>query len=71
MRMIKQCGASTGSDGAACKKTALVNGRCRLHGGKSTGPKTAEGRARIAEAQRARWHRVAMALAAFAPALPS
>ena len=29
--------------------------RCRLHGGLSTGPRTAEGRARIAEAQRRRW----------------
>jgi hypothetical protein len=64
-RIIKQCGASLGSNGAACKRTALVNGRCKLHGGKSTGPKTAEGRARIAAAQRLRWQRVAMALAAF------
>jgi ABC transporter substrate binding protein len=29
--------------------------RCRFHGGLSTGPKTAEGKARIAEAQRRRW----------------
>ncbi|TNC63112.1 HGGxSTG domain-containing protein [Rubellimicrobium roseum] len=29
--------------------------RCRFHGGQSTGPKTPEGRARIAEAQRRRW----------------
>jgi hypothetical protein len=29
--------------------------RCRFHGGLSTGPKTEEGRARIAEAQRRRW----------------
>jgi len=34
----KRCGAKTKS-GKACKKTALKNGRCRLHGGKSTGPK--------------------------------
>ncbi len=25
---------------------AMKNGRCRLHGGKSTGPRTPEGRAR-------------------------
>jgi len=30
--------------------------RCRFHGGLSTGPKTAAGRARIAEAQRRRWN---------------
>ena len=65
MRVIKKCGASLGSDGAACGKAALVNGRCRLHGGKSTGPKTPEGRARIAAAQRLRWQRVAVALAHF------
>jgi hypothetical protein len=28
--------------------------RCRLHGGKSTGPRTPEGRARIAESNRRR-----------------
>ncbi len=65
MRIIKHCGASTGSDGGACTKAALVNGRCRLHGGKSTGPKTPEGRARIAAAQHRRWQRVAVALAHF------
>ena len=31
--------------------------RCRFHGGRSTGPKTAEDKARIAEAQRLRWAR--------------
>ncbi|MGG4492900.1 HGGxSTG domain-containing protein [Brevibacillus reuszeri] len=34
----KLCGAKTKS-GEPCKKAALANGRCRLHGGKSTGPK--------------------------------
>lgn len=29
--------------------------RCKFHGGRSTGPRTLEGRARIAEAQRRRW----------------
>ncbi|WP_172619363.1 HGGxSTG domain-containing protein [Paenibacillus alvei] len=35
-----QCGAKTRS-GQPCKRKALANGRCRLHGGKSTGPKDA------------------------------
>ena len=39
------------------KPAGLRNDRCRLHGGLSTGPKTPEGRARIAEAQRRRWAR--------------
>ncbi|WP_197259891.1 HGGxSTG domain-containing protein [Paenibacillus dendritiformis] len=34
----KLCGAKT-RNGEPCKKAALANGRCRLHGGKSTGPK--------------------------------
>jgi hypothetical protein len=29
----------------------MANGRCRLHGGLSTGPKTAEGIARIRQAR--------------------
>ena len=28
----------------------MPNGRCRLHGGKSTGPRTSEGRSRAAKA---------------------
>ena len=45
------CGAKTRS-GTPCAKYP-INGkrRCRLHGGLSTGPRTAEGRARIASAQ--------------------
>lgn len=35
------CGAVTRS-GTPCKKTPLKNGKCRLHGGKSTGPKDKE-----------------------------
>jgi hypothetical protein len=62
---IKRCGAQRKFDGQPCQGRALRNGRCEMHGGKSTGPKTAEGRARIAEAQRARWQRCAAVLAAF------
>lgn len=40
------CGARTQS-GAACRMTALfANGRCIWHGGKSTGPRSPEGKAR-------------------------
>jgi hypothetical protein len=35
----------------------MANGRCKLHGGKSTGPLTDTGRARISAAQRERWKR--------------
>ena len=31
------------------------NGRCRMHGGLSSGPKTEEGRKKISEAVKLRW----------------
>jgi len=37
-----RCGAKTRS-GRLCKAPAMANGRCRMHGGKSTGPRTPEG----------------------------
>jgi len=48
------CGAKT-RKGTPCQ-TRCVEGkaRCRLHGGCSTGPTSAEGRARIAESNRRR-----------------
>ena len=49
------CGART-RKGTACRnKSEPGKLRCKFHGGKSTGPKTQEGRDRIAEAQRTRW----------------
>src|SRR5699024_652399 len=33
----KRCGAKTRS-GKPCKNGAMANGRCRMHGGKATGP---------------------------------
>lgn len=35
--MRKKCGAKT-RNGGTCKNWAMANGRCRMHGGKSTGP---------------------------------
>ena len=46
-----RCGARTRA-GGCCRQPAMRNGRCRLHGGLSTGPRTAEGRARCAAARR-------------------
>lgn len=43
----EKCGAKT-RRGTSCQCKALANGRCRLHGGLSTGPKTDEGRKRAA-----------------------
>lgn len=46
-----RCAARRKYDGKPCQGPAMANGRCRLHGGLSTGPKTEEGRRRIAKAQ--------------------
>ena len=46
----KRCLAKT-RRGTECQRPAITGaGRCRLHGGRSTGPRTEEGRARIAAA---------------------
>ncbi len=45
-----RCGAWTRA-GQPCQGPAMSNGRCRLHGGLSTGPKTPEGLARIVAAR--------------------
>lgn len=45
-READKCGARRKRDGQPCEARALRNGRCRFHGGLSTGPRTPEGRAR-------------------------
>lgn len=45
----KKCLAKTRSD-TLCQSPAMKNGRCRMHGGKSTGAKTKEGIRRIENA---------------------
>jgi hypothetical protein len=51
LRLAPRCGAKTRA-GCPCRQPAMRNGRCRLHGGKSTGPRTAAG---LARSQNARW----------------
>lgn len=42
------CSAKT-RKGTPCKRTDLyLSGRCKFHGGMSTGPKTAEGKTKVA-----------------------
>lgn len=53
----RRCGART-RKGKRCKAPGYgKGGRCRNHGGMSTGPRTPEGRANIAAAVKARWER--------------
>lgn len=40
--MAKHCGAKTRA-GGRCKSAPMANGRCRMHGGPSTGPKDNRG----------------------------
>ena len=54
MRVKSFCNAYSRSTKRPCIAKALSNGRCRNHGGLSTGAKTSEGKKRIAEATRKR-----------------
>jgi hypothetical protein len=49
IKKVRRCGARN-RRGTACGSPAMRNGRCRLHGGLSTGPKTAQGIQRIRRA---------------------
>lgn len=46
-----RCGAKT-RRGMPCRAPAMANGRCRMHGGKSTGPRTREG---LERSRKANW----------------
>jgi hypothetical protein len=46
-----RCRAKRRHDGQPCQGPAMRNGRCRLHGGKSTGPRTSEGLERSKKAR--------------------
>ena len=50
-----RCHARTRVGGACLVRAEPGKARCRFHGGLSTGTRTEEERARIAEAQRRRW----------------
>ena len=47
-----RCGAKRRYDGRPCQGPAMANGRCRMHGGASTGPRTAAG---LERSRKARW----------------
>src|SRR5262249_17830599 len=47
-----RCGARSKRTGKACRAPAMANGRCKVHGGKSTGPHTPEG---LERSRRANW----------------
>jgi hypothetical protein len=47
-----RCGARSKRTGKPCRGAAMPNGRCKVHGGKSTGPRTPEG---LERSRRANW----------------
>ena len=54
--LAKVCGAYARSTGKPCQcKMLYRGGKCRLHGGLSTGPKTAEGKMKALQAMRSGW----------------
>jgi hypothetical protein len=49
--LAPRCGAKARTTGGnPCQAPAMKNGRCRMHGGKATGPTTRDGLARLAAA---------------------
>ncbi len=50
LNLAPRCGARARS-GEPCRAPAMANGRCRMHGGGSTGPRTPEGMARMIAAR--------------------
>jgi len=46
-----RCGAKT-RNGTPCRAPAMANGRCRMHGGRSTGPRTLKG---LERSRKANW----------------
>ena len=63
-----RCGAKRRRGGGTCRAPAMANGRCRLHGGKSTGPRTPEGLERSRRARLVHGYYTAEAKAARAEA---
>ena len=47
-----RCGARSKRTGKPCRAAAMPNGRCKVHGGKSTGPRTLKG---LERSRRANW----------------
>jgi hypothetical protein len=44
----KLCGAKARTNSyQPCRQPAVANGKCRLHGGRSSGPKSEEGKRRV------------------------
>lgn len=56
------CGART-RKGTACQAPGMRNGRCKLHGGLSTGARTKAGKMKVDEARARRWSKLSSSVA--------
>ncbi len=61
--LAPRCGAKARRTGCPCQAPAMANGRCRMHGGASTGPRTPKGLADLARAHTRRGNHTAAARA--------
>jgi hypothetical protein len=53
---MQACGANCRTTGKPCRNWAMANGRCRMHGGKSTGRPPVHGRyTKVERGKRAEW----------------
>lgn len=63
LKLAPKCEAHCRTTSAPCKSAAMANGRCRMHGGKSTGrPVTHGQRTKAAKANRREAKKVLAAL---------
>ena len=69
---LERCGAHARQTGKPCGQFPMANGRCRLHGGKSTGPDPKHGRrSRAAKQNRQLMHVLLSAVRATQSKLPA
>lgn len=52
LKQVPRCQALSKRTKQPCRQPAMINGKCRLHGGKATGPKTPQG---LARSRKANW----------------
>ena len=63
LKLAPKCGAHARTTGNPCKNASMPNGRCRMHGGRSTGrPETHGQRTKKAKTERQEIRKILRAL---------
>lgn len=52
LKQAPKCGAHCRTTNQPCRNASMANGRCRMHGGKATGPRPRHGRSTKAARKR-------------------